>query len=86
MCAEDAEKTALSAQCDLFDWKVTPMGLNGAPCTFQRLMYLVLTGLNWQGVLVYLDDLLINGSNYQEHYKNLKEVLERFRVANLKLS
>ena len=63
-----------------------PMGFKGAPCTFQRLMDSVLTGLNWQGVLVYLDDLLIYGSNYQEHYKNLKEVLERLRGANLKLS
>ena len=86
MNPEDSPKTAFSTQFGLFEWKVMPMGLSGSPSTFQRLMDLLMTGLAWRGVLVYLDDLLIFGRNHDEHYSNLREVLTRLRGANLKLS
>jgi hypothetical protein len=86
MQSEDAAKTAFSTHLGLYEWKVMPMGLCNAPGTFQRLMDLVMAGLNWHGVLVYLDDLLIFGKDFAEHYKNFKEVLHRLRGVNLKLS
>ena len=62
------------------------MGLKNAPATFERLMDLIMTGLNWKNVLIYLDDILIFGKDFDENYDNLREVLDRLRNAELKLS
>ena len=61
------------------------MGLCNAPSTFQRAMDLVLRGLTWKTVLAFLDDVLVLGHDFEDHLKNLREVLERFREYNLKL-
>ena len=76
---EDRHKTAFAAQFGLFEWKVMAMGLCNSPGSFSRLMDLVMIGLNWHGVLVYLDDLLIFGKDYEEHFDRLKEVFQRLR-------
>jgi dUTPase len=83
---EDAHKTAFATQYGLYEWKVMPMGLCNAPSSWQRLMDLLMTGLNWHGVLVYLDDLLVFGRNFEEHHSRLREVLTRLQHANIKLS
>ena len=61
------------------------MRLCNAPSTFQRAMDLVLRGLTWKTVLAFLDDVLVLGHDFEDHLKNLREVLERFREYNLKL-
>ena len=48
-------------------------------------MELLLAGLQWKICLVYIDDVIITGRNFQEHLHNLKEVFERMKEANLKL-
>jgi len=35
------------------------MGLSNSPATFQRLMDMVLRGLTWESVLVYIDDIVV---------------------------
>ena len=62
-----------------------PFGLCNAPATFQRLMNLVLAGLQWSSCLVYLDDIIIVGSTFEEHMERSKAVLERLSKAELKL-
>ena len=86
MNPKDSSKTAFSTQYGLYEWKVMPMGLTNAPATFERLMDLIMIGLNWKNVLIYLDDILIFGKDFEEHFTNLREVLERLRNARLKLS
>ena len=44
-----------------------PFGLCNAPATFQRLMDLVLAGLQWSDCLVYLDDVIVVGRTFEEH-------------------
>ena len=46
----------------------------------------VLEGLQWKAALVYLDDVLVFGSTFEEGLSRLEEVLCRLRAANLKLS
>ena len=80
------EKTAFSAGCGLWQYTVMPFGLCNAPATFERLMEQVLVGLPPSTALVYLDDILVPGNNFQIHLTNLREVFRRIRDARLKLS
>ena len=64
----------------LFDFNVMPFGLCNAPGTFQRLMDLVLAGLQWSSCLVYLDDIIIVGRSFLEHLVNLLALLTRLRL------
>ena len=86
MFPPDMQKTAFVTQFGLYEWRVMPMGLSNAPATFQRVMDLIMTGLSWESVLVYLDDLIIFGKDHDEHYKRLEQVLQRLKEAKLKLS
>ena len=61
-----------------------PFGLCNAPATFERLMKEVL-GLPQSTTLVYLDDVLVPGRNFQDHLTNLREVFQCLREAHLKL-
>ena len=46
----------------------------------------VLKGIHWKTCLVYLDDIIVMGRTFDEHLKNLGEVLQRITMAGLKLS
>jgi hypothetical protein len=52
-----------------------PFGISSAPAIFQRKMESVLKGI--PHVCVYIDDILITGSNHAEHLSTLQEVLSR---------
>ena len=82
----DREKTAFVTKQGIFEFNVMPFGLTNAPATFQRLMDRVFYDIKDKYVLVYLDDVTIYSSTFEEHIQHLKEVLERFRRANLKLN
>ena len=60
-----------------------PFGLCNAPATFERLIELVLKGMQWKQCLCFLDDIIVFGSTFEETLSNLKEVFSRFREANL---
>ena len=62
-----------------------PFGLCNAPSTFQRLMQLVLAGLQWSVCLVYLDDIIIYSRSIAEHLYRLRLVLQRLRHGGLKI-
>ena len=82
---EAQEKTAFSTPEGLFEFKVLPFGLSNAPATFQRLMDLVLSGLQWSACLVYMDDIIVYGNTFSAHLHNLAAVFARLRQAGLKL-
>ena len=81
----DRPKTAFSTPEGHYQFRVMPFGLCNAPATFQRLMDLVLTGLQWKECLVYLDDVIILGRTFQEHICNIQSVLQRLRESGLRL-
>ena len=60
-----------------------PFGLTNAPATFQRCMNIVLSGLTYNQCLVYLDDIIIFGNTFENHNRNLVNVLQRIQDANL---
>lgn len=82
---KDQEKTAFSTEEGHFHFKRMPFGLKNAPATFQRLMYIILSGLTPRKCLVYLDDIVIFSASLQEHINQLKEVFERLKEADVKV-
>ena len=82
----DKEKTAFSTRRGQFEFNRMPFGLCGAPATFQRIMNVVLKDQVWEKCVIYLDDVLIFGRSIEEHNQRLREVLEQFRKADMKLS
>ncbi|MCP3866870.1 MAG: hypothetical protein GY703_02000 [Gammaproteobacteria bacterium] len=82
---DSKEKTAFRTRHGLFEFNRLPFGLCNAPSTFCRAMDLVLRGLNWRIVLAFLDDICVLGKTVDDHFRNLREVFQRFREHQLKL-
>ena len=55
---EDREKTAFITSERLYEFSVPFSSCNG-PGTFQRLMNILLAGIQWYDCLVYLDDIIV---------------------------
>ena len=62
-----------------------PFGLSNAPGTFCRALGLVLRGLSWESVVSFLDDIVIFVRSFEDHMKNMEQMLSRFRDFKLKL-
>ena len=84
----DSQKyTAFITYLGLFKWLCIPFGLKGAPAHFQKVMAtIVLQGLLYKILEVYLDDILIYATTEQELVNRVQLVLERFRKYKLKLN
>ena len=82
---DDIPKTPFCTKYGLFEIKTMPFGVCNGPPTCQRLMELVLHGLQWQICLIYLDDIIVFSKNFPDHLKRLEMVLDRVSKAGLKL-
>ncbi len=80
---KDREKTAFGSHLSLYEFLCMPFGLTGAPATFSRLMDKVLDSLIGKKCLVYLDDVIIYGSTFEETLVNLKLVMSHLREHKL---
>ncbi|XP_063334794.1 uncharacterized protein si:ch211-282j22.3 isoform X1 [Pelmatolapia mariae] len=76
------ELTAFRTPWGLFQFRVMPFGLHGAPATFQRLMDQVLSDMS-DFAAAYLDDIVIFSSTWEEHLQHLEKVLGRLQSAGL---
>ena len=68
----------------LFQYTRLPYGVASAPSLFQATMEQVLQGI--EGVLVFLDDILVTGKSEEEHLKRLDLVLTRLEEHGLRLN
>ncbi|PAA74262.1 hypothetical protein BOX15_Mlig002146g53 [Macrostomum lignano] len=82
---EDRYKTAFYSTRGLMQFCKMGFGMCNAPATFQRLMELVMSGLSWESVLTYIDDIIVFSRTFDEHLERLAEVFKRLRDAGLKL-
>ena len=83
---EDAKpKTAFATHSGLFQFAVMPFGLCNAPATFERLMSQVMRGLHWKRCLVYIDDILVFGNDFESALHSLELVLIRVAEYGLQL-
>ena len=75
--AGDEWKTAFRTRYGLFEYMVMPFGLCNAPASFQAMINEVLRDLLDEGVIVYIDDILIYSETEEEHEKLVAKVLKR---------
>ena len=62
-----------------------PFGLSNAPATLSLAVEIVLSGLNCEQFLCYVDDVIILSKDVHQHCKRLRTVLTRFRGQNLRV-
>ena len=67
----DEKSQELVTHKGLYRYNRLSFGVASAPGVFQQLMEKVL-----QGVVCYIDDVLVMGWNEDEHLRNLEEVLK----------
>ena len=82
---EDILKMAFITKYALYEFRTMPFGLKTAPQTYQRLIELALSRLQWTACLIYLDDVIVYGQTFEEHLQRLSLVLQRFCQVGLKL-
>ena len=56
----------------LYRYTRLPFGVASAPAIVQKLMDTILQGV--EGVICYIDNILVTGINEDEHLSNLEEV------------
>ena len=70
----------------MYEYLIILFGLINAPATFQDLINDTLRELLDEGVVVYLDDILIYaGTTLKEHQDSVRDVLRRLDKRHLKL-
>ena len=79
---ESQPYTAFATPYGLYQFKVMPFGLHGAPATFQRMMDNVLRDCA-DYAAAYLDDVVIHSASWEEHLQHMRKVLQRLREAGL---
>jgi hypothetical protein len=82
----DEWKTAFRTRYGLFEYTVMHFGFCNAPGTLQSIINDVLRDLLNAGTIAYIDDILINSENEEDHKALVKEVLQRLKKAGLCMS
>lgn len=59
-----------------------PFGLQNAPIIIQRIMDRVLARVSF--LLCYIDDVMVQSTEFDQHLVHLEELFKRLRKANLK--
>ena len=78
-------KSAFVCKFGQFEMMRMPFGLNNSASTFQRTMELVLQGLQWETCLIYIDDIIVFSTDFDEHMSRVRQVFSRLQAAGLKL-
>lgn len=76
--------TTFMSSRGLMQFKRLMFGINCAPEIFQRIMTEMLSGI--EGVIVYIDDIVVSGKNQEEHDSRLQEVLLVLKQNNARLN
>ena len=70
---EDQEKTTFTCPFGTFAYRRMPFGLCNAPATFQRCMLSIFSDMVERIMEVFMDDITVYGSSYEECLLHLEE-------------
>jgi len=76
-------KTPFRTQYGPYEYKVMPCRLVNAPATFQAMINTLLREFLYHGVVVYLDDILIDSKTMEEDEALVKQVRDRLERHDL---
>ncbi|KAL0204907.1 hypothetical protein P9112_000214 [Eukaryota sp. TZLM1-RC] len=79
---KDWQKTALSISGKSIMFKRAAFGLKNVPAVFQNVMADIFSG---DGVFIYIDDIIIIGSTFDEFIERLRRVLDQARCKRVSL-
>ena len=65
---EGRKKTAFITKYGIFEHVRMGFGLCNGPATYAPVINLVLRRLNWKTVLAFLDDILVLGKDFKDHF------------------
>ena len=71
---KDISKTAFVTKYGHYEFTKMPFGLSTAPQTYECLMELTLSGLQWSLGLICLDDVIVFSHDFDEHIDRLDKV------------
>ena len=74
---EDQEKTTFICPFGTFAYRRMPFDLCNAPATFQRCMLSIFSDMVERILEVFMDDITVYGSAFEDCLVNLKDVLNR---------
>ena len=77
--------TAFSCRGRQYEWKRLPMGLSVSPGLFQSVMMKIFATEVFNGVIIYVDDILCYSKTKEDHYRLLAKVFNKLRAAGVKL-
>lgn len=76
---EDQEKTAFSTPEGNYEFTCMPFGLKNAPRVFQRIINTSLAGLVGNECFVYMDDIIVFSTSFEDHLVYLQKVLAQLQ-------
>jgi len=82
---ESSKLLGLETDSKTYVMKRIPFGLTTSPFVYQKLMNSLLTGYQYVFACAYLDDLLIWSTNWSNHIRHLRLILERILHSGLRL-
>ncbi|RVW22903.1 Retrovirus-related Pol polyprotein from transposon 17.6 [Vitis vinifera] len=77
---EDQEKTTFTCPFGTFAYRRMPFGLCNVPATFQRCMLSIFSDMVERIMEVFMDDITVYGSSYEECLLHLEAVLHRYKA------
>ena len=79
------EKTAFTTHIRLLQYIRSTFGLTNAPASLQRLLEHVLQDYIGKFVILYIDDILIFSTSFDNHFSHVAQVLQTLGEAYLKV-
>ena len=71
----DRGYTAFHTPIGVYKWNVLPQGTAASPQIFQRTMDKWFAAYLWQSVIIWMDDILVHSTTFDEHLLHLEQVL-----------
>jgi len=75
----------LETDSETYVMKCIPFGLTTSAFVYQKLMNILLTGYQYVFTCAYLDSLLTWSTNWSNHLRHLRLILERILYSGLRL-
>ncbi|PKA55351.1 RNA-directed DNA polymerase like [Apostasia shenzhenica] len=86
MVEQDEKHTSFITDHGTFYYRVMSFGLKNAGATYKRMIDTVFRGQKGRYMEAYVDDLLIKSQSGVDHLEDLREILETYRVHNIRLN